>query len=265
MFKRFKSFRESRNGTQSDSESECSPLLCRQFRHWSAYGLGEALMQQELDQLQKDLPTIFGYYLLHIGNFTDNTHFGSSYITSKIVVDGDTSNRDSGAHTFAQPDQLPVATDSVDLVILQHCLETSSNPHEVLREVDRVLVPEGHVIVLGFNPISMWGLRRLFSFNSKRMPWNGHFISPFRIKDWLRLLGYDVLNARTFYFKPPVSHARLAGKLVWMERLGEKLWPAFGGAYIFLARKRVSTLTMIKPRKPVKKPILAQGLVETRQ
>jgi SAM-dependent methyltransferase len=68
---------------------------------------------------------------------------------------------------------LPFAANSIDLVVMPHTLEFDANPHQVLREVERVLVPEGHVIVTGFNPFSLWGAKRKLSRREALPPWRG--------------------------------------------------------------------------------------------
>jgi len=133
-------------------------------------------------------------------------------------------------------------------VVLPHTLEFERDPHEVLREVDRILIPEGHVVVLGFNPWSLWGMWRLLRCRSGKAPWCGDFLSLLRIKDWMALLGFDVVLVRRYFYRPPLQRVGIMKKLSFMERLGSKLWPHLSGAYLLVAQKRVATLTPIKPR-----------------
>src|SRR5205823_3662158 len=90
-------------------------------------------------------------------------------------------------------DKLSIANDSVDVVYLAHCLERIANPHEVLREVFRILLPEGHVIITGINPWSFWGFTRFLLRYIYPLPWDGHFISVMRLSDWLTLLGFEII------------------------------------------------------------------------
>jgi SAM-dependent methyltransferase len=145
-------------------------------------------------------------------------------------------------------ERLAVATDSLDVVLLSHVLEFSEQPHEVLREVDRILIPEGHVIVVGFNPWSLWGLWRLVLGWRKKAPWCGKFINAVRLRDWLQLLGFDVVQTKGYFYRPPIGRRRVLDKLTFLERLGTRCWPFFSGGYYILAKKRVSTLTPIRPR-----------------
>jgi ubiquinone/menaquinone biosynthesis C-methylase UbiE len=100
---------------------------------------------------------------------------------------------DSGqVDVFCDFRQLPFAAHSIDLVVMPHVLEFRADPHQILREVERVLIPEGEVLITGFNPISIWGLRRALPNCPGHFPWNGHYLSVRRLKDWLQLLGFEV-------------------------------------------------------------------------
>jgi SAM-dependent methyltransferase len=185
----------------------------------------------------------------------DEYLLGSSRVRLHIVVDDKrriTEAPDAPGHVLgvlAHSPVLPVQSDSVDVVVLPHTLEFETAPHDTLREVERILVAEGHAVILGFNPFSLWGLWRLFRWNRRaHPPWHGAFRSMLRIKDWLALLGFDIVLIRTFFFRPPLRHVGMMRRLAWLERLGGRLWPYLGGAYIVVARKRVVTLTPIKPR-----------------
>ncbi|MDH5691800.1 MAG: methyltransferase domain-containing protein [Gammaproteobacteria bacterium] len=236
----------------------------RSLREWYGYGVGEAVAEEERAQLGEALTTLFGYHLVQLGHINDCEHLSSSYIRHQVVLDLDLEHTDLKTQCYSEPGDLPIATDSVDVVILPHVLEFHADPHRVLREVDRVLVPEGHVVILGFNPWSIWGAFRSVLRFKKEVPWCCASISPFRMKDWLSLLGFDTEHVHTFFFKPPIGNRKFLAKLSLFDRVGERAWPAFGSVYLFVARKRVSTLTPIRPRWRAKKRVLNPGLVETR-
>ena len=221
----------------------------QRLRRWYKSSLGRTLLAQESEQLDAVLNTLFGYHAVQVGFLVGNDLLASSRIPHQVVMDpaqGD----DLPIHLFAYPDALPIQSDTIDMVILPHTLEFERTPHEILREVDRVLIPEGHVVVLGFNPWSMWGLVGWFRKRTKKAmpPWCGCFLSLPRIKDWLALLGFDIVHEETFFFRPPVKQVRIMKRLSFLERLGKRYWKGFGGAYVLVARKRVTTLTPIKPR-----------------
>jgi SAM-dependent methyltransferase len=125
-------------------------------------------------------------------------------------------------------------------------LEFSDYPHQILREVERVLVPEGSLVVLGFNPLSAWGLVSLFRGN--RSPWNGRFSTLGRIKDWLALLNFEMTAGRMVYHKPPVQSERVRRRLEFLERAGDRWWPLGAAVYAVAARKREIGVTPLHPR-----------------
>jgi len=151
-------------------------------------------------------------------------------------------------------DALPFDAASLDLVILPHALELARDPHLALREVERVLVPEGRVIIVGFNPASLWGtrqkvgrLRRRVSRKSGELflPHAGEFVGYRRLRDWLRLLGFEVEAGRFGCYIPPFTSARWLERFAWMERAGEHWWPVFGALYYIVAVKRVRGMRLV--------------------
>jgi len=149
---------------------------------------------------------------------------------------------------------LPFPEASLDLLVLPHTLELSLDPHATLREVARVLVPEGRVVISGLNPTSLWGLRqrraRLYRHlgrGSLYLPDVGEFIGYRRLRDWLRLLSFEVESAQFGCYRPAVRTTRWLERLSWMDRLGERWWPIFGAAYFLVAVKRVQGLRLMEP------------------
>jgi hypothetical protein len=145
---------------------------------------------------------------------------------------------------------------------LLHTLEFSEDPHQVLREADRVLVPEGHIIILGFNPYSFWGLRRLLARKRAQMPWSGRFIGAGRLRDWLNLLGFEMVHQQKLFYRPPVASERISNRLAFMESGCERWCRLIGGVYMYVARKKISTLTPIKPRWRPKRSVVTAGLAD---
>lgn len=227
----------------------------RRLRAWYEGRLGRLLLECERRELDEVLANLFGYYLLQVGAVMDAYLLESSRIRHQLVVDSAWPAEPCRAwpgqiaSLCGRPQQLPVQSDSVDVVLLPHTLEFAPSAHEVLREVERVLVAEGHVVILGFNPWSVWGMRRLLRGRRRRhAPWHGTFRGVYRIKDWLSLLGFDIVQVRPYFFRPPLQHETTMRRLEWLERLGRRWWPVLGGAYLIVAKKRVTTLTPIKPR-----------------
>ncbi|HQR50211.1 MAG TPA: methyltransferase domain-containing protein [Methylophilaceae bacterium] len=142
--------------------------------------------------------------------------------------------------------QLPFATNSADLLLLPHVLEYSANPHDTLREAERTLVPEGHLILSGFNPVSLWGMRRLFA-RQQSYPWSGRFLSLPRVKDWLALLGLEVVAGRMGCYAPPFGKEKWIARCRFMDKAGDRWWPMLGGVYFLVAKKRVAGMRLIRP------------------
>ncbi len=152
-------------------------------------------------------------------------------------------------------DALPFDSASLDLVVLPHTLELARDPHLTLREVERVLVPEGRALIVGFNPASLWGarqrlgrLRQSLPFASRGelfLPRAGEFIGYRRLRDWLRLLSFEVEAGRFGCYVPPVTSARWFARYGWMEKAGEHWWPVFGALYYIVAVKRVRGMRLV--------------------
>lgn len=154
---------------------------------------------------------------------------------------------------------LPFPAASLDLVVLPHTLELSADPHQVLREVERVLVPEGRVVICGLNPASLWGLRQGRARLAQRLkldglgmgqlylPDAGEFIAPWRTRDWLRLLGFEIESERFGCYRPAVRTDLWLQRTAWMDRAGARWWPIFGAVYVFVAVKRVRGMRLLGP------------------
>lgn len=223
-----------------------SRALVASLDQWFHTDLGALVLEQEQQQLAQLATTLFGYYLLEVSllcnrpDYLEGCPIRRRFSLSPCEA--------AGNQVLALPEQLPVATDYIDAVILPHTLDFAADPRQVLREVERVLIPEGKVIITGFNPWSLWGLWRAMPGASRKLPWKGHFLSFSQVEDWLSLLGFDVEQARTLLFRPPWKRAFLMRHALMMERVGERLWPWLAGVYIIVATKRVSTLTPVRPR-----------------
>lgn len=157
-----------------------------------------------------------------------------------------TAGESSKAEVLTAADELPFASASIDLVVLPHVLEFDSNPHQVLREVERVLVPEGSVIVTGFNPFSLWGAKRYRS-RYDAAPWNGRYISVPRLKDWFSLLGMETHAGCFGCYAPAVNQQKWLQRWSFMEKAGDRWWPFAGAVYMLQAIKRVRGMRLIMP------------------
>jgi SAM-dependent methyltransferase len=234
---------------------------------WYRRPLGRALAEAELAALTGQLTNLFGYHMLVIDPPWEQCVLDESRIANRViqsVVPAST----TGVGLSADPDQWPIMTDSVDAVVLPHTLELSANPHQVLREADRSLIPDGHLVIIGFNPFSLWGVRRLFSWRGRALPWGARFRSLHRIKDWLGLLGFDTLHSQYLFQRPPLQSRRVLSRLQFMEPAGGAGFMPLSACYILVARKRTVVMTPLlegqRPRKrlfPVGIPSSSQGNV----
>lgn len=148
-----------------------------------------------------------------------------------------------------QFEDLPFAAASLDLIVLPHVLEAATDPHQVLREVDRVLRPEGRVIITGFNPVSLWGARELAMRGIARsfLPPGAHMLGIPRLRDWLKLLSFELDRGRFGCYAPPCRTERWLDRSQWMEKAGDRWWPICGALYMLSAVKRVRGMRLIGP------------------
>ena len=233
-----------------------------QLEVWYRSPLGSQLAAVESAVVRHMLDRLFGYHLLQVGAIPGFRELAAeSCIRHWILTTPSLTTGLPGTFVAALPDALPIASDSVDAVLLPHTLEFSQDAHRVLRETERVLIPEGRVIVLGFNPMSLWGLRRFLPGSRQRAPWCGNFLAPSRVCDWLQLLGFDVEQQERQMFRPPWRNP-LSSRLSALDRLGSRYFSIFGGGYAIRAVKRVSTLTPLRPRWVGRRAVLRGGAVE---
>jgi SAM-dependent methyltransferase len=156
--------------------------------------------------------------------------------------------------------QLPIAAQSVDLVVLPHVLEFDPEPHQILREVERILRPEGQLFILGFNPFSLFGLARRLHAQEDGFPWNGQYLSVSRLKDWLKLLGFELDRGAFGCYAPPARHEHWLNRWHFMEAAGDRWWSFAGGVYLLRAIKRVYGMRLILPAFRVTNPLKAKVL-----
>jgi SAM-dependent methyltransferase len=178
-----------------------------------------------------------------------------------------------GISLHCEFDALPFPNASIDLIVLPHALELARDPHLTLREVERVLVPEGRVVISGFNPASLWGLRqsagrvrRGMGLNREQglyLPRAGDFIGYWRLRDWLRLLSFEVEVGRFGCWRPPFGSEHWLARFAWMDRVGDRWWPVLGAVYFVVAVKRVHGMRLVGPLRRERRTALAAPSVVT--
>jgi SAM-dependent methyltransferase len=208
---------------------------------WFQTPLGQYLLEKERAYLDDVTPDIFGYHALQLG-MPGHDLLRESRIAHKMRI------ASQGApDLYAKCHELPIATQSVDLAVLPHVLEFAEEPHGILREVDRVMMPEGRLVIVGFNPWSLWGMRSSLGYSRGEYPWNGRFLSLPRVKDWLALLGFDVNAGRLIAYAPPFDSEKLRRRFAFMEPAGDRWWAVGGAVYMLQAIKRVRGIRLITP------------------
>jgi SAM-dependent methyltransferase len=243
---------------------------------WLRSPLGARVYALERKLVSEALAQVFGWQLLQIGLWGDDDGLISEARTQRKTVLAWHGERGAHGQTHrdeihrdgilasdtlirSRTDSLAIGSDAADAVLLPHTLEYEPDPHEILREVGRVLAGEGHLIILGFRPLSSWGVRHLFARDGFP-PGLDRLIGERRLRDWLKLLGFEIVDARRYLFTLPWG-APAPTSQSFMERSGELLWPVFAGGYLIKARKRVYTLTPIRPRWRLR-PQVVGGLIE---
>ena len=225
---------------------------------WLDTATGTALLREESRQVAGAFENIFGDQFLQIGSWGDPALFRCYARTRRYAVVA--ASRGPGVDFVSVPEDLAVATDSIDAVFLPHVLETTEDPHAVLREVDRVLRPDGQVVVAAFNPWGWWGVRHYLA--RRRFPAGGRrMVSESRLRDWLHLLDYQVQPAHFYHFAAPVyrstqsdTPAEFPARTVeasggqWPPPAARSRgWHPLASCYLLAARKEVFTLTRIRP------------------
>ena len=245
------------------------PAARSQILHWFDTPLGRSLQAVEAHRLRTVLPSLYGTVAMQLGIVGKLDLLDACVAPTRIVVEpGDApfqsncavEQRLTGARTVcvrARVDALPFDERSVDVALLPHALDFSGDPYPVLREVSRVLRPEGHAVILGFNPISLWGLRRLLTRRPRPVPWCAHFFWLTRVKDWLGLLDFQCTHGNMLYYRPPLKREPAMDRFYFLEQTGDRWWPMMAGVYLIVAKKRVFGMT----RLPIEwKPAKAVGL-----
>ena len=211
---------------------------------WFDGPLGRALLEQEAEAVGQALECVFGVQCLQVGAWGGQP---SAFLDLARTQRRGLVSARAGvpASIRAQPSQLPIQSDSIDALLLPHTLEYEAHPHEVLREAQRVLRPEGCLLVLGFEPLGSWALRSRLT-RGGFPPGIARQLSAGRLTDWLKLLGLDVDPASRFLFSLPFARAQSGRLRRWADVTGPSLASRLSGGYLLVAKKRVHAITPIR-------------------
>lgn len=239
--------------------------------HWLQSPAGRYLLAWEQHALDREVADVFGYHALQLGlpeldglRANRMPHRWVAHDAFVLPEVPDLPLPPQASITTLPPpdplalhcdfDALPFPDQSLDLLVLPHTLELARDPHETLREVERVLRPEGRAVILGFNPNSLWGLRHRAGALWQRaggqgaspfMPGPHELIGYWRLRDWLRLLSFEVERASFGCWRPPFRSGNWLQRMGWMESAGERWWPVFGAVYLMVAVKRVRGMRLL--------------------
>ncbi len=246
-----------------------------ELQDWLQSPAGQYLMNWEKEQYDRTVSDIFGFHALQLGlsnldglsanrmphkwhaQVSDGKgHFSSGLGINQCLDSNnlDNSNTEKKYAVVLDSRALPFPDQCLDLILLPHALESSPDPHATLREVERVLVPEGKIVISGLNPISLWGLHqkrvntyRRLGVQSSFLPQNGDFIGYWRLRDWLKLLSFEVEGGRFGCYRPAFKTHTWLNRFAWMDKAGDRWWPIFGSVYFLVAVKRVRGMKMLSP------------------
>ncbi|HEY1391777.1 MAG TPA: methyltransferase domain-containing protein [Methylibium sp.] len=247
---------------------------------WLQTPPGRYLLTWEQARLDKAVADVFGFHALQLGLPELDALQGNRMPHRWLALDRNGESLPPEAATsadgpapravalFCDSDALPFPSQSLDLVVLPHTLELARDPHHALREVERVLVPEGRVVIVGFNPASLWGLRQRWGrlcmslgLGSLFLPDAGEFIGYWRLRDWLRLLSFEIDAGSFGCYRPALRSQRWLERFAWTEHAGDRWWPVFGAVYFLSAVKRVRGMRLVgSPRKQRAKPLAAPAV-----
>ncbi len=228
------------------------------LENWLNTPLGNSLLQQESRVVEEAFDGIFGEQCLQLGCWGDPKMFLRLARTQRCaLISG--FRVGEGVSAVGKLHRLPVQDDSIDVVILPHTLDYSDRPHAILREVHRVLRSDGQLIVLGFRPGGLWGLRRLVP-GAGLPPGELHLVSERRLRDWLKLLDMRIHGMTGYFFRWPLPGLKGKASPRW-ERRGRRWWPELSACYMLSAQKRISTMTPVRPVWRTKPKVVA-GLAE---
>ena len=208
---------------------------------WFHTPAGRYILEWEQGQFDSAVEDVFGFNAVQIG-LPGINFLRESRIALKVHA-----GIDGGCNLVTEAGRLPLASQSIDLVLLPHVLEFAEQPHQILREAERVLMPEGSIVISGFNPLSLWGAKRAFVRRERPVPWSGKFLGLLRLKDWLSLLGFELNGGRFGCYAPPFTQTRWLQRFRFMEKAGDRWWPVLGGVYVVRAIKRTVGMRLVIP------------------
>ncbi len=220
---------------------------------WSQLKNGQWVHESIQTRIDEWCTKLFGYHMLKLGGLSCELTSFACNIQHQVHLDF----QNPLHNVIADGHDLPFLEKSFDAVVMAHQLDYSNDPHRLLREVDRVMIDDGYLIVTGFNPVSFIGLGSLMPWRRRCLPWSGRMFTPNRIADWLGVLNYQVIERDCYALFPMQKYRPM---WTWFENsLGDYASP-FGSLYFIVARKRTYPLKPIKSYRPLKRKLTPLGV-----
>jgi len=211
---------------------------------WLESGFGAEILAAEQGLAASKLPGLFGFHLMQLGISRRVSLYDESVVRHRFRIASHTSSE--GCAAVAAPESLPFEADSIDVALLHHALEYSPDPHQLLREAARVVVPHGHMVVIGFNPWSLFGLCAPTARYLGHPIWQSRLLGVRRVCDWLKLLDFAIDDVQYRVFGPPVHHEGFLRRFRALDRVAAR-WSLPGGAvYMIHARKQQNVVTPVR-------------------
>jgi len=221
------------------------------MHQWLQSPTGRYLLDWEQQRCDEAVADVFGYHSLQLGlpmlQGLRANRMPQRWLAVESMDATAAALPGCAVHAVLEPSALPFAESSLDLLVLPHTLESTCDPHGALREVARVLVPEGRAVIFGINPASWWGIQSAVTPRGTRLPDVRSAIGYWRLRDWLRLLALDVQAVEFGCHRPAVQSLQWHERWGWMDALGERAWPILGGVYCVVATKRVPGMRLMGP------------------
>ena len=178
---------------------------------WFSTSKGQILQQQEAAFLARSITVSCKQVVVQIGALGwENKFIDCSLYEQFYVMDNQQSAWPESKLLRGVTEALPFKSESVDMIILPHLLDFDRQKHQVLREVERILKPEGKLIILGFNPWNIYINLQYIRRREKNSLWHPSLVSRTKIADWLSLLNFEVELVAGFDFdamRTSVGHA----------------------------------------------------------